>query len=291
MQGYDPTPWNGFTDFCLYRPDGTILAVVEAKRTARNAREGEEQLRQYVTEISGKQDVPPFGFMTNGLHHYFWEVGLAHPRPIAGFFSPDRWLDELTTDAKATMESIARREGCSVRKVNMAISLAFLAPARARHRRLESRTFGLADDYRHQSDLPLPTCRQIPASINRSDFLLNNHTVELCLSNQSPVAGKRNFPAETKVPERLPKTSGTIAERLPRQRSRRSVRLCRELGNLRQPESAWWARGGVPTCSNLNDLFCRTAEKTHFDGKREISDLSKSVGAQRAIIFPVGALR
>ena len=32
----------------------------------------------------------PFGFMTNWLHHFFWEVGLAHPRSIAGFFSlPD----------------------------------------------------------------------------------------------------------------------------------------------------------------------------------------------------------
>jgi type I site-specific restriction endonuclease len=42
VQGYDPTPWNGYTDFCLYHPDGTVLAVIEAKRTARNAREGED---------------------------------------------------------------------------------------------------------------------------------------------------------------------------------------------------------------------------------------------------------
>jgi type I site-specific restriction endonuclease len=39
------TPWNGFTDFSLYHPDGSVLAVIEAKRTARNAREGEEQPR------------------------------------------------------------------------------------------------------------------------------------------------------------------------------------------------------------------------------------------------------
>jgi site-specific DNA recombinase len=39
-----------------------------------------------------------------------------------------RWLDELKTDAKATAESIAKREGFSARKVNMTISLAFLAP-------------------------------------------------------------------------------------------------------------------------------------------------------------------
>ncbi|MGA8612241.1 MAG: hypothetical protein WB760_11080 [Xanthobacteraceae bacterium] len=48
VQGYDPMPWNGFTDFCLYHPDGSVLAVIEAKRTARNAREGEEQLRGYA---------------------------------------------------------------------------------------------------------------------------------------------------------------------------------------------------------------------------------------------------
>jgi type I restriction enzyme R subunit len=89
VKGYDPTPWNGFTDFCLYDDDGSVLAVIEAKRTARNARDGEEQLRQYVTEIASKQAIPPFGFMTNGLHNFFWEVDLAHPRSVAGFFSPD----------------------------------------------------------------------------------------------------------------------------------------------------------------------------------------------------------
>ncbi len=40
-----------------------------------------------------------------------------------------RWLDELISDPTATTEGIAERERCSVRKVNMTISLAFLAPA------------------------------------------------------------------------------------------------------------------------------------------------------------------
>jgi site-specific DNA recombinase len=39
-----------------------------------------------------------------------------------------RWLDELITDPTAKAESIATRDGCSVRKVNVTISLAFLAP-------------------------------------------------------------------------------------------------------------------------------------------------------------------
>jgi DNA invertase Pin-like site-specific DNA recombinase len=60
-----------------------------------------------------------------------------HARPIrsenratlvASIARGRRWLNELTNDAKATAESIAKREGCSARKVNMTISLAFLAP-------------------------------------------------------------------------------------------------------------------------------------------------------------------
>jgi site-specific DNA recombinase len=60
-----------------------------------------------------------------------------HARPIrsenratlvASIARGRRWLDEVTTGAKATSESIAKREGCSARKVNMTISLAFLAP-------------------------------------------------------------------------------------------------------------------------------------------------------------------
>jgi site-specific DNA recombinase len=47
---------------------------------------------------------------------------------VASIARGRRWLDELVADATATTESIAKREGCSARKVNMTISLAFLAP-------------------------------------------------------------------------------------------------------------------------------------------------------------------
>src|SRR5467141_1450082 len=47
---------------------------------------------------------------------------------VASIARGRRWLDELLADANANAESIAKREGCSIRKVNMTISLAFLAP-------------------------------------------------------------------------------------------------------------------------------------------------------------------
>ncbi len=47
---------------------------------------------------------------------------------VASIARGRRWLDELTNDGTASAQTIAEREGCSTRKVNMTISLAFLAP-------------------------------------------------------------------------------------------------------------------------------------------------------------------
>ncbi len=87
VDGYNAEPWNGVTDYCLYNTDGTVLAVVEAKRCSRNPREADEQLRHYITEIAKRQAYSPFGFMGNGRDAFFWEVGEANPRPVAGYFS------------------------------------------------------------------------------------------------------------------------------------------------------------------------------------------------------------
>ena len=40
-----------------------------------------------------------------------------------------RWLDEIVGGAVTSLDQIVVREGCSIRQVNMTISLAFLAPA------------------------------------------------------------------------------------------------------------------------------------------------------------------
>jgi type I site-specific restriction endonuclease len=38
VDGYDAAPWNGVTDYCLYLPNGEVIAVVEAKRQSRDPR-------------------------------------------------------------------------------------------------------------------------------------------------------------------------------------------------------------------------------------------------------------
>ncbi|MGD0652571.1 MAG: DEAD/DEAH box helicase family protein, partial [Verrucomicrobiia bacterium] len=94
VDGYDAEPWNGVTDFCLYDHAGNVLAVVEAKRFSRNARDGEEQLRLYLEAIAERQGFMPFGFLSNGGTIYFWDYGFAHPRMVAGFFTRED-LDRL----------------------------------------------------------------------------------------------------------------------------------------------------------------------------------------------------
>lgn len=67
VDGYDAEPWNGVTDYTLYRENGEVLAVVEAKKTAVDVRLAEAQLTYYVTEIEKHQSFRPFGFLANGL--------------------------------------------------------------------------------------------------------------------------------------------------------------------------------------------------------------------------------
>src|SRR5262249_658103 len=47
---------------------------------------------------------------------------------VASIARGRRWLDETVTGAVSSIEQIVARENCSVRQVNMTISLAFLAP-------------------------------------------------------------------------------------------------------------------------------------------------------------------
>jgi len=91
VDGYDKEPWNGITDYCLFHPSGEVLAIVEAKKTSRDAREGQEQLRIYLDKVAARegQTVVPFGFMTNGQDIFYWDSGTENPRLVAGFFTRD----------------------------------------------------------------------------------------------------------------------------------------------------------------------------------------------------------
>jgi type I restriction enzyme R subunit len=75
-----------YADYVLLGDDGYPLAVVEAKKTSKDARVGQEQARQYAENIqknSGKD--MPFVFYTNGNDIYFWDTEKYPPRKVYGF--------------------------------------------------------------------------------------------------------------------------------------------------------------------------------------------------------------
>ena len=76
-----------FADYALLGKDGYPLAVVEAKRTAKDPRVGQEQARQYAEKIhknNPDKDIP-FVFFTNGYDIYFWDSERYPPRRVYGF--------------------------------------------------------------------------------------------------------------------------------------------------------------------------------------------------------------
>jgi type I restriction enzyme, R subunit len=77
----------GISDYALYRENGEILAIVEAKRTSVDPRLAVPQAEFYVTEIEKRQSFRPFAFLTNGHDTYFWDVGRAPQRLVYGVFS------------------------------------------------------------------------------------------------------------------------------------------------------------------------------------------------------------
>lgn len=87
VDGYDASPQSGITDYCLFRANGEVLAVIEAKKTKRDARVGKEQVLQYVTRIEKKQSFRPFAMMANGEDIYFWDSEQYPERQVAGFFT------------------------------------------------------------------------------------------------------------------------------------------------------------------------------------------------------------
>lgn len=99
------TSGEGFVDYVLWGDDGKPLAVIEAKRTKRDPREGQQQAKLYADCLEQQFGVRPLIFYTNGYKHWLWDDGAYPPREVHGFYKKDEL--ELWRQRKATRRSIA----------------------------------------------------------------------------------------------------------------------------------------------------------------------------------------
>lgn len=78
----------GYVDYVLRGTNGKILAVVEAKRTSRNPKEGRNQAKLYSDCIEQMQGLRPVIFYTNGFETHIWHDDYA-ARKVSGFYTQD----------------------------------------------------------------------------------------------------------------------------------------------------------------------------------------------------------
>jgi type I restriction enzyme R subunit len=78
---------NGKVDYVLFGDNGKPLAVVEAKRTSREPKEGKQQAKEYADCIEKMVGLRPLVFYTNGYETWFWDDTYYPERKVYSVFS------------------------------------------------------------------------------------------------------------------------------------------------------------------------------------------------------------
>ena len=79
----------GYCDYVLFGKDGLPLAVVEAKRTAKDPQSGRKQVMLYADALERKFGRRPMMYTTNGFETYFWDDQAGPQRMVSGISSQD----------------------------------------------------------------------------------------------------------------------------------------------------------------------------------------------------------
>lgn len=76
----------GFADYVLWGDDGKPLAVIEAKRTSREALVGQHQAKLYADSLEKMHGQRPVIFNTNGFETWIWDDVNYPQRRVHGFY-------------------------------------------------------------------------------------------------------------------------------------------------------------------------------------------------------------
>lgn len=90
VDGQPTTTGKGRCDYVLWDDNGKPLAVIEAKRTRKDANAGREQAKLYADALEASTGQRPVIFYTNGYEIYIWDDAQGYaPRLIFGYYSKD----------------------------------------------------------------------------------------------------------------------------------------------------------------------------------------------------------
>lgn len=108
VQGMPNNKGIGYVDYVLWGDDGLPLAVVEAKRTKRDATVGQQQAKLYADCLEAKYKRRPVIFYTNGYEYWFWDDKAAPPRRVQGFYKKAEL--ELLMQRRTGRKSLAQQQ-------------------------------------------------------------------------------------------------------------------------------------------------------------------------------------
>jgi type I restriction enzyme, R subunit len=95
----------GFVDYVLWGDDGKPLGLVEAKRTRRDPRIGQQQAKLYADCLERQFGRRPVIFYSNGYEHWIWDDTNYPPRRVQGFYKKAEL--ELLIQRRETRRSLA----------------------------------------------------------------------------------------------------------------------------------------------------------------------------------------
>ena len=107
VRGMPNTQEKGYIDYVLYGENGKPLAVVEAKRTSKDAKIGKQQAKLYADCLEKEYAQRPIIYYTNGKEIYMWD-DLSYPeRKVSGYYTQDELqLLIKRRDSKENLEHI-----------------------------------------------------------------------------------------------------------------------------------------------------------------------------------------
>lgn len=76
-----------FADYVLLNRNQKPIAIVEAKKSSRDAIVGKRQASDYADRIFEESGIEPFIFLANGKEVWFWERNSSPLREVSGFFT------------------------------------------------------------------------------------------------------------------------------------------------------------------------------------------------------------
>lgn len=89
VKGMPNTQEAGYVDYVLYGENGKPLAVVEAKRTSKDAKIGQQQAKLYADCLEREYAQRPIIYYTNGKEIYMWDDVSYPERKVSGFYTQD----------------------------------------------------------------------------------------------------------------------------------------------------------------------------------------------------------